>query len=303
MTAAEMLSVDCLGFARFDVKQCKAMVDMVKRTGKLLSTPPRCSGQGIVICGGGKYLSWSWAVAKWLRHLGCQLPIQVWYLGREEMPAFARGLFTALDTETVDTLSHLSAHPHRMLGRYVAEKKWTYAGWVAKNFAIERCPFEHVLYLDADCFPSVNPEELFALPEIQEVGSLFFSDVCSHRASNWPFVYCSLTPPKKEWEAGQKIVHKTKGWMGLRWANWLNEHMDTWGTLVYGDKETDHLGFRISGVPYLFSEDSVWSGWGISQRWNGKEYFAHAMAFKRGEHSPPWPQIGELFWEWERNKK
>ena len=302
MTAAEMLSVDCLGFARFDVKQCKAMVDMVKRTGKLRSDPPKCAGQGIVICGGGKYLNWSWCVARWLRELGCGLPIQVWYLGKDEMPPWAKGLFASIDTETVDTLAYLPAHPHRMLGRYVAEKKWTYAGWVAKNYAIERCPFEHVLYLDADNFPAVNPQKLFDHPEVAATGCLFFSDICNHAKTNWPWVYFGIPRERLEWECGQYFVHKTLGWMGLRWANWVGEHADTLFGMVHGDKTTTELAFRTSGVPHLVSTENSWQDFGISQCWHGKEYFRHSMNFKRGEGSAPFPEVQELFWEFERLK-
>lgn len=302
-TIADIQAVDCIGFGRFGERQCKAMVDMIKRTGKLNSEPPACSGRGVLIMGGGKYLSWAWCVAKRIRDLGCQLPIQVWFLGPSEMPRWAVPFFTSLDVETVDTLDYLKIHPHRTLQQYVGEKKWTLAGWVAKNFAIEHSPWEQVLYLDSDAFPSINPEKMFEDSHVKETGSLFFSDVCSHRKSNWPFVYCGLEIPRKEWEAGQKIVHKTKAWMGLRWANWMLEHLDTWGVNLHGDKECDHLGFKVSGVPYLFSEDAVWSGWGISQRWKNVEWVQHAMGFKRGEHAAPSTEVQQLFWDWEALKR
>ncbi len=297
-TLEEVRSVDRLGFTKFGEKQCKAMVEMLKRTGKLNSPPPKCSGQGIVIVGGGKYLSWAWVVAKTIRALGCQLPIQVWHLGPSEMPAWARKHFAALDAQPVDALPILTAHPHRMLSQYLGQKKWTYAGWLLKNFAIEHCPFEQVVYLDSDCFPAVNPEQLLALPEVKETGSLFFSDIAHHRMGPWAFIYCGLLPPDKEWEAGQKVIHKTKGWMGLRWANWMGEHADVWFNMVHGDKELDNLAFHVAKVPFLISKENSWEGWGISQKWNGVGYFRHMMAAKRGEHPLP-PEIQELFWEFQ----
>lgn len=302
-TLAELHQVDCLGFARIDVKQLKAMVDMLKRTGKLDCPPPACHGSGIVIAGGGRYLNWAWCVASWLRKLGCQLPIQVWFLGPSEMPSYAKGLFAKLDVETVDTLSYLPAHPHRMLSRYVAEKKWTLAGWVSKNVAIEHCPFDYVLYLDSDCFPAVNPEILFDNPQVKAAGIFAFSDICNHAPTSWPWVYFGITRNRLEWECGQYFVHKRIGWMGLRWANWANEHADTLFSCVHGDKGSTELAFRTSGVPCLVSTENAWCDFGISQRWNGTEYFRHSMNFKRGEGSAPWPEVQELFWEWEGIKK
>ena len=42
----------------------------------------RFRGRGIVICGGGaKYFPCAWVTLKMLRHLGCTLPIELWYLG------------------------------------------------------------------------------------------------------------------------------------------------------------------------------------------------------------------------------
>lgn len=300
MTPTEARLTDSIGITKFTVQQCKAMVDMLRRTGKLVSEPPECEGQGIVIAGGGKYLSWAWVVCRVIRSLGCKLPIQVWHIGKSEMPDWAVELFSALDAETVDVLGYLRIHPHRMLGQYISGKKWTYAGWVLKNYAIAHCPWEQVLFLDADCFPAVNPEILLNDPEIKRSGGLFFHDVANHAKGSWAWIYCSLTISDREWECGQYIVNKSTGWMGLRWSNWMNEHADTFFEMVHGDKTTTELGFKVSEVPILVSGECSWEGWGILHRWKGKEVFRHAMGFKRGEGSAPTPQISDLFWEWEK---
>jgi len=301
-TLQQIHAADCIGFTKFNEQQLRAMVAMLKRTGKLNSEPPKSSGQGIVIAGGGKYLSWSWVLVAWLRKLGCGLPIQIWHLGKEEMPPWARGELAKLDAETVDAISYLESHPHRMLSMYAHQKSWTHAGWVLKNYALEHCPFEQVLFLDADCFPFADPAITMNLPEVRGAGGLFFSDVANHAPSAWAYIHCGLTPPQREWEAGQYIVNKVTGWMGLRWANFFNEHADLFFNLVHGDKGTLELGFRASEVPHLVSTECSWQGWGIRHRWQGQDFAMHVMAAKRGEHPFPNPEIQDLFWQFEALK-
>lgn len=287
-TLADLRAVDCLGIPRFTTQQAKAMVDMVRNRRMLESEPPECEGQGIVIAGGGRYLSHAWVLCRLLRKLGCNLPVQVWHMGTREMPGWARQEFVRLDVEPVDAHQVMKRHPVREL-----------SGWTLKNYAIMHCPWRNVLFLDADCFPALNPEELFGVPEIRDAGGFFFSDTANHAKSSWAWVYCGLQRLPVETEMGQYFVNKETGWMGLRWTQWLNEHAsDVWFKLVHGDKTTTELGFRVSGVPIVISQENEWKGWGISQQWQGRELFRHCMGAKRGE--APWPaDVGPLFREWD----
>jgi hypothetical protein len=287
-TYAELQSRDSLGLPKFGVQQAKAMVEMVRRTGRLALPVPECSGRGIVIAGGGRYLSWAFVVCQVIRETGCQLPIQVWHLGAKEMPGWAKPLFAKLGAETVDTHEVMKKHPTRQMG-----------GWVLKNYAIRHSPWEQVLFLDADCFPVRNPTEFLLLPEVEQNGGFFFSDFANHAPHAWAWVYCGLAPPEKEWECGQYVVNKRIGWAGLAWSLWFGEHSDVWGKLVHGDKTWTELAWRTSGAPHVVSEECEWAGWGISQRWKGVEWFRHAMAFKRGEWAAPTTRIQELFWEFD----
>ena len=57
----------------------------------------RFQGQGIVICGGGeRYFPSAWVCMNMLRDLGCELPIELWYLGDQEMSAYMIDLVTPL---------------------------------------------------------------------------------------------------------------------------------------------------------------------------------------------------------------
>lgn len=285
MTFQEMGVLDSISLPKFSEQQAQAMVNMVKQRKLLESEPPPCEGHGIVIAGGGKYLSWSHVLCRWLRHLGCTLPIRVAHLGEKEMPGWAKPHFAKLDVETWDAFQQMKKTPIRQM-----------SGWILKGFAITHAPWETVLFLDADAFPYRDPTPLFTV--VQNTGGLFFSDICDHRPHDWGYMYCGILPQTKEWEAGQYLFNKRIGWMGLRWACWLNEHSDVWFRTGFGDKMTLQLGVLTSRIPHLLSTDCVWSGWGIAQRWGGEDWVAHAMSFKRGEHGAPFPEIVDYFEEW-----
>lgn len=280
-TLAQTQSRDCVGLTKYGEKQCGAMVRHVKQRGLLNSDCPECAGDGIVIAGGGKYLSWSWVLCRRLRDLGCQLPIQVWYLGQVEMPTSARPRFEALGVELVDAHEVMKRHPVRQM-----------SGWLLKNYAIVHCPWQRVLFLDADCFPVSDPTPLLG------VGNLFFHDVKPCHPSRWGYTYCGLLPGI-EWETGQMIIDKKTAWMGLRWTGWMNESADTWFRLFMGDKGTHEAGMRIAEVPLVMGDKPSWGGYGIAHSYQGKPVFDHCMAIKRGEH-PMFPWMTELFWEWEK---
>jgi hypothetical protein len=286
VTLREMLCVDSVGLPKFEERRAQAMVNLVKKERRLESEPPPCEGRGIVIAGGGKYLSWAYVLCRWLRHLRCDLPIMVAHMGDKEMPRNAVPLFSKLGATPWDAYQEMKRNPLRQM-----------SGWILKNYAVTHAPWETVMFLDADAFPYRDPVPLF--DAVKDTGGLFFSDVANYRPHDWGYQYCGLQPQPMEWEAGQYLFNKRLGWMGLRWASWLNEHTDVWFKTGHGDKHTLMLGVRMSGIPHLLSTDAVWSGWGIRQRYDGQDWVAHAMAYKRKESEPPFPEIGHFFKEWE----
>ena len=65
--------------------------------------PKSYQGRGIIICGGGhKYFTCAWVCIKMLRHLGCKLPVQLWYLGEREMDSQMISLLAPLGVECID---------------------------------------------------------------------------------------------------------------------------------------------------------------------------------------------------------
>src|SRR5438046_8850160 len=112
-----------------------------------LTPIPSGSGKGIVICGGGmKYFPCAWVCINRLRALGCQLPIELWYLGSSEMNLEMESLLKPLDVRCIDGVKIRAQHPARILN-----------GWESTPFAIIHSSFQEVILRDADTAPVVTP--------------------------------------------------------------------------------------------------------------------------------------------------
>ena len=276
---SELRGTDCIGLPRFTPQQAKAIINRVKKTGALVSEPPPCEGQGIVIAGGGRYLDWGYVLVRKLRAMGCQLPIQMWHLGPKEMPGKCSDLFKQMDCETVDAHRVMMNHPVREM-----------SAWVMKSYAVRHCPWRQVMFLDADCFPEILPEEIFNDKDVRSVGSLFFHDV-GHHNSGFGYLDWSLLPLEREFETGQFLFDKHKAWLALCWILWASEHAsDVFYQTGHGDKFVHEVSIRSSGVPHLIGGPSNWEGYGIGHQFKGRLAFKHAMAMKRRE----WPMFPEL---------
>ena len=128
--------------------------------------PNKFKGRGIVICSGGpKLFPSTWASVNLLRRHGCTLPIEIWYLGEEEMP-----------TEFRDLLASVSGELRLVDGRSHPRATKSTTGWQLKAFAIIYSSFEEVLFLDADNIAVADPEYLFESANYKIHGATFWPD-------------------------------------------------------------------------------------------------------------------------------
>src|SRR5258708_4634129 len=103
----------------------------------------RFDGRGIVICGGGlRYFPCAWVCIQMLRQVGCHLPIQLWYQGKEELDDRMIRLMETLQVECVDACAWEKDYPRRTTG-----------GWELKSYALLHSRFKQILLLDADNAP------------------------------------------------------------------------------------------------------------------------------------------------------
>jgi hypothetical protein len=191
-----------------------------------------------------------------LRHVGCQLPIQLWYLGDDECDPYIRRLLKPLGVECIDARKVENEHPCRIL-----------CGWELKLYATLYSPFAEVLYLDADNGPVRDPTFLFDAPEYRERGAIFWPDYGRWTLKDdvWRIFGMEDMIPRsgseRAFESGQYVIDKTRCSRELRMALWYGEHSDFVFNIVYGDKECFHLGWRKLGSDYAMPDRSP--GWVI----------------------------------------
>lgn len=203
----------------------------------------RYLGRGIVIAGGGeRFFASLYVTIRAVRHVGCKLPIQVWYLGRNnEMPPDKQALLKSFGATCIDADQVRLTHPARQLD-----------GWELKVFAALHSSFEELLFLDADCYPVRNPEFLFRLPGYRQRGAIFWPDSSTPDPRlKWP-AYGVPDPNRAgSVESGQFLINKKMCWCALNLAWFYNDHSDYYYRCGYGDKHTFEVAWTRVGLPFV----------------------------------------------------
>jgi hypothetical protein len=210
--------------------------------------PETYQGRGIVTCAGGvKYNICAWVLIRMLRHVGCSLPIQVWYLDEEEQNQAWIDLARPWDVECVNAAEVCKQHPHPGL-----------AGWPLKPYAILHCPFQEVLFLDSDNVPAVDPTFLFDDPRYQAVGAVFWPDCrrMPKESDAWR-IFGIPYRDEPEQESGQILIDKRQCWGPLNLCNWYNERSEFFYQFVYGDKDTFRLAWHRAGRRFVMPDRDV----------------------------------------------
>ena len=258
------------GWPNVQEAQRRAVADLVADPSPY---PGGQRGRGIVIAGGGRYLTSAYVTARVLRHVGCTLPIQLWHL-TGEVDAAMRRLLRPLGVRCVNADAVARRRPFRFV-----EGHW-WKGWQLKPFAIVHSSFREVLYLDADCYPVRDPAFLFDWKGYRERGSIFWPDLPgSHGlfpANLWAIFGVPLQVDHP-FESGQLVVDKARCWRELSLALHYNAQADYTYRLVWGDKDTFLLAWRRMGRAYgTTGHDSAWDTHTIVQHDDlGQPLFLH----------------------------
>lgn len=123
------------------------------------------TGRGLVFTMGDHQVNYVLTSIRSFRKLGCALPIEIMYLGDDDLGEEERGLLEALPGVVT-----------RDISRMIEDEGWKLWGWAAKPWAILMSSFQEVLFVDADVLFFVDPEILFDHPQYQQTGALFFKD-------------------------------------------------------------------------------------------------------------------------------
>ncbi len=203
----------------------------------------RFAGRGIVVCAGGaKIFTSAYVLLSILRRtLGCLLPVEVWHFGRREMSSGMKMLVAELGADTVDAEAVLASHPAAI-----------HDGWQLKPYALMWSRFADVLLLDADQVPVRDPSPLFDWPAYAETGAVFWPDVVDLDECNPAWAICGLAPERcPSLDSGQVLVDKRRHWAALQVTLHLNERAETYYRMIYGDKDTFLLGWRLAKAGHI----------------------------------------------------
>lgn len=269
-------------------------MEMARRADAFLAAVPpypkgRYHGRGVVIAGGGdRFFASLYVTIRALRHVGCRLPIQVWYLGRlDEMPPARQALLAPYGVECVDADEVRLQHPAPRLD-----------GWELKVFATLHSPFEELLFLDADCYPCRRPDFLFARRDFRKHGAIFWPDIATFDDRlKWPAF--GVTDPERPGsvESGQYVIHKRLVWQPLNLAWFYNDHSDFYYSYCYGDKHTFEVAWERCRRPFvMWQPHAAWSSVAyLHPGPDGRPLFVHRCAdkFRLGRHEYPTEQVHE----------
>ena len=130
-----------------------------------LHTHFKTGGRGIVLSCGDDQASYLLTSIASFRRLGCNLPIEIMYLGERDLSEDYR-----LELEEIPGVIT------RDMSQMVVDDGWELKGWAGKPFSILLSSFREVIFIDADALFFRNPEILFNDPQYVETGALFFHD-------------------------------------------------------------------------------------------------------------------------------
>src|SRR6185503_9953030 len=103
---------------KMDAETTETIVRRLSSRLKAAQTIPHgaFAGQGIVICAGGpRMFTNAYVLIHVLRrHLGCQLPIEVWHFGPTELSPRMADLLRELDAQPVDACAAMRLQPPQM---------------------------------------------------------------------------------------------------------------------------------------------------------------------------------------------
>ncbi len=200
----------------------------------------RFGGRGIVTCAGGPRLFTSaWVLLRALRSIArCELPVEVWHFGPDELDP---GMIKLLETQGAHAVDACRVPGAAAIGKN---------GWALKPFAMIHSKFQEVVFLDADNMPVQDPTTLFDTPQYAATGALFWPDTDPIPPESPLWEICRVEYRQEpSFETGQMVIDKARCWKALPLTMHLNES-DFYYRFFYGDKDTFHMAWRMLGLPY-----------------------------------------------------
>lgn len=236
-----------------------------------LHTQFKNAGRGIVLTAGDDQAKYLMTTIYALRAIGCDLPIEIMYLGEPDLGEDHRSELESLPGVTARDLSQM-----------VDDEGWKLAGWAIKPYAMLMSSFREVIFIDADSFFFRDPAKLFDDPDYKKTGALFFRDRTILPESKRKWLLQILPRPihrlakESGWWTGASGHHQESGVVVVdKWKHFISmllicrfngsdrdQRDGKMGVyeMMHGDKETFWIGFLLAGdTSFAFHKGAVGS--------------------------------------------
>jgi len=231
----------------------------------------------ITLAGGPIYFINAYINCRLLRHMGCSLPIEWYYLGDEMSSVWLSAIRdTIANVRLIDLGGHKTNNTKRR------------GGWQAKVEAILRSKFDELLFLDADSFPRRDPSFLFDHPLFATHDCILWPDIgkFSKDQQNLLLKKHNVKIGRQPVESGQMMFRKETCLEGLRKARAINQNSRVVYRYLHGDKDTFQIGMRQAKanwaiVPHRVRRDSERNL--VQHDFDGNPLFTHLT---RGKWKP-----------------
>lgn len=219
-------------------------------------------GRGIVMTTGDNFAPLAANCIKALRLLGCNLPVEVFFHGGNDLSLKWVSYFNRIKNVKVVDVQRVFDMTNIEVPR-----------WAIKSFAALGSSFTENIIIDADAVVLTDPEGLFEDEGYVRTGTLFFTDRTMwgyHSKNMTSFIESSLRAPPSDackstkiyrmlsnyqLKTGLMLIDKSRHLYGLLAACRLNSNPDSerLRTFVHSDKEMFWLGMELADEPYYFS--------------------------------------------------
>ncbi len=180
----------------------------------------------------------AWVSLRLLRIHGCQLPIQLWFLGDEKTQAKFDALFSQLDIECVDARRHQPNQPQRNLSTREL-----------RAYALHHCSFSELLYLDSRNCSLRDPSYLFDCAQYKQRGALIWPGFqrTDPEDAMWDFISFRDEP---RFDGAQLLIDKRRHGRLLAFNHWVNDNSDYFGRYFTVDEAALQFSFHRLGVEF-----------------------------------------------------
>ncbi|MCJ1465577.1 hypothetical protein MMC07_004196 [Pseudocyphellaria aurata] len=257
----DLIRPDFLEIPKMDLEKMQKahtkFVDRIKENlPQMVFTP---GSRGLVSTAGGYYLPVFVISLRMLRRTGTTLPVEVFLADHKEYEAYiCEKVLPPLNATCVIMSDFLESVPHSV----------DITHYQFKVFAMIFSSFEEILFLDADCFPIHNPEQLFISEPFQKRGLITWPDFWASSASPLFYQIASQSAPpmteRASSETGELLYSKITHQRSLLLATYYNYYgpshyysLLSQGGPGEGDKETFLTAASIMNETFYATSEPV----------------------------------------------